>query len=561
MSLDGLIVAAALFAIAIWHSFEVRARWSVTLDETFYFANAVEITRSGRLPDTLSQSGVAPLPVLISYLIPAIAAGDIPRPATWFGSVHDRHNVNFARSIHSLVVAVPLLLVVMVWLAARKGLWCGAAGSMVLALSPTLAAHGSLATTDCMLTLGVLLELAALANYWRQPGFVRLTLVALAFAFAFSSKYSAAFLLPIAMGVVAIRPGGSKAGLTAGLRGQLLLLTAIFFFTWGFHGFQISRHAAGGIWPEFLDGVLDQMRHQREGHDSFLLGKISTTGWWYFFPLAFACKSTPVELVLALLSVILAARELMRFRFERMRSSTSASLGLWIVAAGIYWLAAISSSVQIGHRFLLPIYPLMTLIAFDVLWTLTAGRRWIATALSVTLIAGQAASLWAIRPHYLSYFNRFAGGPENGYKLFVDSSIDWGQDLPALQKELVARKYRSVLLKYFGTSPPGAYGIDSVWFDGRDLEATANCDWVAISVTELQGPYLEGDPFRDFRELKPDARAGYSIMIYDRRKPQVEAAIQSALKIVVANRANKSERSRSDNDRLFQRIDPKRPAR
>ena len=38
-----------------------------------------------------------------------------------------------------------------------------------------------------------------------------------------------------------------------------------------------------------------------------------------------------------------------------------------------------------------------------------------------------------VRPHYLAYFNESVGGPANGYKHLVDSSLDWGQDLPELK--------------------------------------------------------------------------------------------------------------------------------
>jgi hypothetical protein len=39
-----------------------------------------------------------------------------------------------------------------------------------------------------------------------------------------------------------------------------------------------------------------------------------------------------------------------------------------------------------------------------------------------------ASSLW-IYPHSLSYFNETVGGPLNGSKHLLGSSVDWGQDL------------------------------------------------------------------------------------------------------------------------------------
>ena len=50
------------------------------------------------------------------------------------------------------------------------------------------------------------------------------------------------------------------------------------------------------------------------------------------------------------------------------------------------------------------------------------------------LAAGlQAAELLSVHPHELSFFNLAAGGPDGGRRFFVDSSLDWGQDLLRLR--------------------------------------------------------------------------------------------------------------------------------
>ena len=67
-------------------------------------------------------------------------------------------------------------------------------------------------------------------------------------------------------------------------------------------------------------------------------------------------------------------------------------------------------------------------------------------------------------PNYLAYFNRIAGGPANGYKHLVDSSLDWGQDLPGLKRWLKEHDLDSpgktpVYLAYFGQANPAHYHI------------------------------------------------------------------------------------------------------
>src|SRR5204863_3623488 len=88
-----------------------------------------------------------------------------------------------------------------------------------------------------------------------------------------------------------------------------------------------------------------------------------------------------------------------------------------------------------------------------------------------------------------------AGGPKNGYKHLVDSSLDWGQDLPALQRWLDTQYQPStgaVYLAYFGTASPRWYGIDAISLpvDRSSTELTALKPGVyCISATILQQVY------------------------------------------------------------------------
>jgi hypothetical protein len=79
---------------------------------------------------------------------------------------------------------------------------------------------------------------------------------------------------------------------------------------------------------------------------------------------------------------------------------------------------------------------------------------------SLGLLAAESLLQW---PNYLAYFNPLAGGTRHAYRHLVDSSLDWGQDLPALaswlrEQGLDATPER-VYLSYFGTGDPGYHGI------------------------------------------------------------------------------------------------------
>ena len=94
--------------------------------------------------------------------------------------------------------------------------------------------------------------------------------------------------------------------------------------------------------------------------------------------------------------------------------------------------------------------------------------KWVMT----TLITGArrltiAASI-AIYPDYLAYFNWASGGPDRNQPRLIDSNLDWGQDLVALQmwwKETIPEE--PIGLAYFGQINPSIFklrGDSFEWF-------------------------------------------------------------------------------------------------
>ena len=66
------------------------------------------------------------------------------------------------------------------------------------------------------------------------------------------------------------------------------------------------RGALSYVLPtDFVLGVLWQFWHNRAGHTAGLLGMYSQTGWWYYFPVAFALKATLPFLLLSLAALAL----------------------------------------------------------------------------------------------------------------------------------------------------------------------------------------------------------------------------------------------------------------
>ena len=64
-------------------------------------------------------------------------------------------------------------------------------------------------------------------------------------------------------------------------------------------------------------------------------------------------------------------------------------------------------------------------------------------------------------PNYLAYFNRVVP-PGEALLHLIDSSLDWGQELPALKRAMeLDSDGTTPLLAYFGTASPLSYGVSA----------------------------------------------------------------------------------------------------
>jgi hypothetical protein len=133
-----------------------------------------------------------------------------------------------------------------------------------------------------------------------------------------------------------------------------------------------------------------------------------------------------------------------------------------------------------------------------------------------------AVSVCTASPYSLAYFNELARG--HGENWLSDSNLDWGQDLPALARELAARGNPPVVLSYFGTGDPEAYNIHyipigfiaNVERTGNAVLTSSSPLYFAISETNLVGTYYsEHHGFDWLRLRRPIAVPGGSIYLYD----------------------------------------------
>ena len=262
----------------------------------------------------------------------------------------------------------------------------------------------------------------------------------------------------------------------------------------------------------YWDGLYATLKRLDTGRSSFALGRHTLNGVWWYFPAAAALK-TP-------LLVLLAASAGAWITVKKFRKDY-----LWLLLPpAVFFAVALTAKVQIGYRHVMPVMPFLAALAGLALARLAAldkRRAWLAAVLAALI----PVSALTAHPHYLAYFNQLSGGPANGYKYFVDSNLDWGQDVKTLAAYLKGRGNPPVVLSYFGVARPESYGmgyaplgtISNVSLPGTGAQVCALKETLlAVSATNLQGTYYpDKDTFSWLKARTPIFTAGYSIFLYD----------------------------------------------
>ncbi len=127
---------------------------------------------------------------------------------------------------------------------------------------------------------------------------------------------------------------------------------------------------------DFLMGIYWQLKHSSDGHPAGLLGMHSLRGWWYYFPVAFALKTTIPFLLLSIGSLGWA---LYRVLYRREKQ-----LLFLVIPFAAYTAFIMMSPINIGIRYYLPAFGFLFILGgalLDSLWPRKAqGQKRLALA-------------------------------------------------------------------------------------------------------------------------------------------------------------------------------------
>jgi hypothetical protein len=417
----------------------------------------------------------------------------------------------------------------------HAGPWAATACLAVYAIEPTLVGHGALVTSDVPAAFGFLAVLVT--GWWWAwvPTWKRAAVFGTAAGVLFLSKHSAVLVLPV-LAAVAVWVAWSRArgGWARGWRvlarripSGLLAALIAWAMLWAAFGFRAAPAPADNPagttleWQRLGDGVPTRLArglaawrlvpeayafgaayvavHAR-ARVAFFAGETGLGGWWEFFPTAAVVKTPPLLLVGALCGAAMALRSGFHGR-GRLKPRAGVLLPLLLFGV-LYGAVSLASNLNIGHRHLMPLYAAGVLFAG--LFAAAQARRGRAACVAVVgLLAVQAVEVHRHHPHHLAYFSPIVGGPAQGWRWLVDSSLDWGQGLPAVRAwmERGGHGGQPVHVAYFGPVMPPLYGVEATLLpcvtplDVGRPRYEPRAGWYVLGATTLQEialPYAGG---------------------------------------------------------------------
>jgi len=454
-----------------------------------------------------------------------------------------------ARTMISLLGA-SLGALIFFWSRELFGTWGGLVSLLLFVFCPNMLAHGALVTADMAAALGFF---AATFSFWKLSHTVswrNVLFSILSLCCLVLTKMSAFLVLPIFSLILAVR-FISKRPIEfqlftnkiladhlarTGIWFSLLILhlvavVGILWLTYDFQYYSRDQQTARNqilfspnfsFWSDlgmkasileninqakllpsaYLEGLSYAVQIS-EHQSAFLCGRYSMEGWWWFFPFAFLIKTPVASLLLFLFSVVaLALWRWVPLRWLALKSVVPRCPDLYdlsplLILGGVYALVCLTSHLNVGLRHMMPIYPVLFVLAGANVFWLLVKKPLLKIAL-IALLLGTIIESLSVWPNYLAFFNQFVGGPRNGYQYLVDSCLDWGQDLPELsqwlEKNVPAASDTPVYLSYFGTGDPQFYGINALRLPGyadTDLPQTFPLQKgvYCLSATMLQGLY------------------------------------------------------------------------
>ena len=393
------VIAAALIGAFLLQALLSMRYMSMTYDEPVYIAAGYSYweTRDDRM------NGEHPPLLKMLIALPLLSLGlTVPTDdrswrdgdqSVFAQALLSRHGGNverilFRSRLSIVFIGILLALFVRTWAAELWSAEAGLAALMLFVFEPNTLAHSRLATLDLGLTAFTFISMFYVWKWLRTGRAIYGILASVALGFSLLSKEAALAFLPIFLGqfivddVAALRNNLPRyvhplKGFLQVLAGGVVVVIMVYAVAFHWHpllriggehrtvdkvlalmpalkgAVQTQIVALGQrIWvpdvDKYVEGLLNQRRHVIEGHASFLMGRHSLHGWWYYYPIAFLIKTPlPILLLVIIRLVLLAAIPMADGEYM----IVFPIIGMMILAC--------FDTADLGLRQILPLYPFL----------------------------------------------------------------------------------------------------------------------------------------------------------------------------------------------------------
>jgi len=467
---------------------------------------------------------------------------------------------NAIRFVHAAKLPVIIFfilsgIIIFIW---TRRLYNSRAALLALFLfcfSPTVVAHARLVTTDVAALFGILLATYFFTRYLHHQSIKNLWLATITLGVALLCKFSTFILLPFFV-VLAISWAFAHRHAVMSLLWRTILIIVLAFVVIVGPYYQLhlihypaARQRADAIvslesygnktlanpviyaagvpilrpFAQYGLGLLMVNQRIGGGNRIYFLGRVVNEGGPLYFPIVYGLKE-PIPFLILLLVAVITSLSRLRFSLKKFRdwlanNFSQAAMLLWLA---IYWTIGIRSTVDIGIRYMMPVYGFTFIL---VAGQLAQPRFWHKKYFKIVvgiLLAWYLAEFISVYPYYLTYFNELAGGPAGGHNYVADSNLDWGHDLYHLGDWVKQNNIQKISLDYFGWADQQYYiGPAFTWIVGGQytsresfLRDNPQGGYIAVSATYYQSSIYSDGSYSWLKNIHPVTVIGHSIFVW-----------------------------------------------
>ena len=411
--------------------------------------------------------------------------------------------VMFWARLPLILLATVAALLLCLWARQMMGDTAALGALFLFALDPNLIAHSQFVTTDMGVTSFMVVFFFSLWSFLRRPGKLSLVWCGVAMGLMLCAKFSAVFMIPVALLLMLI---GKRVGLACLHFGVMSIVACLVVMVIYFSPTGLSDYLHG-IRSVYADSNLDYRFYMAGEFKSHFMS---------YFAVAWLLKEPLATIALVVLGSVVLLRE---------RRLAVLDMLFVYVPPFVLFVACTMRAENIGIRYLIPAFPFLCLAGGAGLAALIQSPSKWGIGLAAALCIWMAVESAGVYPDHLSYFNEaacllrdprklgIAGGTRCGPEWLDDSNVDWGQGLEQLKVWRTRHPdSRTMWLAYFGSFPPEAFGIPSQNLSVYYIETNPV---PAPGLYVVSAQYVARYPMSWLRTMAPTAIVGHALYVYD----------------------------------------------